>query len=74
MCEEFKSAIVKRLIAVDIYTGDDECVWDIVEKETYGRCLVAKRDIQPNEVIFHDLPLFCGPRVNNYNKVSASVN
>ncbi|KAG5680405.1 hypothetical protein PVAND_009914 [Polypedilum vanderplanki] len=72
MCDEFKSALVKYLIDAKLYTGDD-CVWDIVEKEIYGRCLIAKRDIQANEVIFYDKPLFCGPRVNNYNKIFCVV-
>lgn len=68
MCEEFKDALIKYLRDATIYT-EDECVWDIVEKEPYGRCLVAKRDIQVNELILYDKPLLIGPRVNNYEKI-----
>lgn len=68
MCEEFKVKIVKYLRDASLYT-EDECVWDIVYKERYGRCLVAKRDIQVNELILFDRPLLIGPRVNNYEKI-----
>jgi hypothetical protein len=69
MCEEFKSALIKYLTDAEIYTGDDECVWDIIELPIYGRCLIAKRDIQVNETIFRDKPLIYGPRSHNYEKV-----
>lgn len=69
MCEIFKSAIVNHLKNANLYPGDDKCPWNIVELPIYGRSLVANRDIQLNEEIFHDKPLFVGPRVNNYNKV-----
>lgn len=68
MCEEFKSLLVKRLRDASLFT-EDECVWDIVQKEPFGRCLVAKRDIQVNELIFNDKALLIGPRVNNYEKI-----
>lgn len=68
MCEEFKSLLVKHLRDASIFT-EDECVWDIVEKEPFGRCLVAKRQIQVNELIFYDKALLIGPRVNNYDKI-----
>jgi hypothetical protein len=68
MCEEFKASLIKYLRDANIYT-EDECVWDIVLKEPYGRCLVAKRDIQVNELILYDKPLLIGPRVNNYEKI-----
>lgn len=68
MCEEFKSLLVKHLRDASIFT-EDECVWEIVEKEQFGRCLVAKRDIQVNELIFYDKALLIGPRVNNYDKI-----
>lgn len=68
MCDEFKSALVKYLRDASIYT-EDECVWDIVIKEPFGRCLIAKRDIQVNELILYDKPMFIGPRVNNYDKI-----
>lgn len=68
MCEEFKSSLIKYLRDASIYT-EDECVWDIEHKEPFGRCLVAKRDIQVNELILYDRPLLIGPRVNNYDKI-----
>jgi hypothetical protein len=67
MCEEFKSALKNYLN--ELYPGDESCLWDIKELPIYGRCLMASRDIQPNEVIFYDKPLIVGPRVNNYDKV-----
>lgn len=67
MCEVFKSALKNYL--KDLYPGDDKCLWDIEELPVYGRCLIAKRDIQPNEVIFYDKPIIVGPRVNNYDKI-----
>lgn len=69
MCEEFKSALKKYLCDAEIYTGDDSRVWDIIELPVYGRCLVANRDIQVNELIFYDKHLIAGPRSNNYDKV-----
>ena len=69
MCEEFKSALVNRLVNKNLYPGDEKCVWNIQELPIYGRCLIADRDIQPNEEIFRDKPLIVGPRVNNYSKV-----
>jgi hypothetical protein len=68
MCEDFKSRLIKYLQDASIYIEDD-CVWDIEEKEPFGRCLIAKRDIQVNELIFRDRPLLIGPRVNNYEKI-----
>ncbi|CRL02052.1 CLUMA_CG015278, isoform A [Clunio marinus] len=68
MCEEFESLIIKYLRDASIYT-EDECVWEIIEKEPFGRCLIAKRDIQANELILYDKPLLIGPRVNNYDKI-----
>ncbi|XP_070500302.1 SET domain-containing protein SmydA-8-like [Chironomus tepperi] len=69
MCEEFKRALVNHLKNGNIYPGDDKCCWTIEELPIYGRCLIANRDIQPNEEIFRDKPLIVGPRVNNYNKI-----
>lgn len=69
MCEEFKSALVNHIKNANFYPGDDKCAWDIEELPIYGRCLIAKRDISPNEEIFRDWPLIVGPRVNNYTKV-----
>lgn len=69
MCEEIKSALIKYLRDAGLYTTDDECVWEIVKLPTYGRCLMAKRDIQVNELICCDKPLLTGPRVHNYEKV-----
>lgn len=69
MCDQFKSALINYLKKDNLYPGDDECLWDIQELPVYGRCLIAKRDIQTNEVIFRDKPLIVGPRVNNYDKV-----
>lgn len=68
MCEEFKNRLIKYLRDASIFT-EDECVWDIEEREVYGRCLVAKRDIQVDELILYDKPLIIGPRVNNYEKI-----
>lgn len=68
MCDEFKNVLIKYLRDASIYT-EDECVWDIVEREPFGRCLVARRDIQVNELILYDRPLLKGPRVNNYDKI-----
>lgn len=68
MCDEFKSVLIKYLRDAAVFT-EDECVWDIVEREPYGRCLVAQRDIQVNELILYDKPLLIGPRVNNYDKI-----
>lgn len=68
MCEEFKSVLIKYLRDASIFT-EDECVWDIVYQEPFGRCLVATRDIQVNELILYDKPLLIGPRVNNYDKI-----
>lgn len=67
MCEEFKNILVKYLSDGSIY--NDDLVWDIEHREGYGRCMVAKRDLQVNELIFHDRPLLIGPRVNNYDKI-----
>ena len=72
MCEEFKSALINYLKKDNLYPGEEKCLWDIIEQPIYGRCLVATRDIQENEVIFHDKPLMVGPRVNNYDKVIIS--
>lgn len=69
MCEEFKNLLIKYLRDASIYTENDECVWDIVYKEPFGRCLVAKRDIQVNELILYDKALLIGPRVSNYDKI-----
>lgn len=68
MCEEFKNRLIKYLRDASIFT-EDECVWDIEEREPFGRCLIAKRDIQVNELILRDKPLVVGPRVNNYEKI-----
>lgn len=68
MCEEFKSHLLKYLRDASIST-EDEPVWDIVQREPFGRCLIAKRDIQVNELILNDKPLLIGPRVNNYDKI-----
>lgn len=68
MCDDFKNLLIKYLRDGAIDTGD-ECVWDIVQREGFGRCLVAKRDIQVNELILYDRPLLIGPRVNNYEKI-----
>lgn len=67
MCEEFKNFLIRYLRDAEIYTED--CVWDIEYKEPFGRCLVAKRDIQVNELILYDKALLIGPRVNNYEKI-----
>lgn len=68
MCDEFKNQLIKYLRDASIHT-EDECVWDIEYREPYGRCLIAKRDIQVNELILYDKPLVIGPRVNNYEKI-----
>lgn len=68
MCVEFKSALIKYLHDGSIPTAD-ELVWDIEHREGYGRCMIAKRDIEVNELIFIDRPLLIGPRVNNYDKI-----
>lgn len=68
MSEEFKSRLIKYLRDASLFT-EDECVWDIVYQEPFGRCLVAKRDIQVNELILYDKALLIGPRVNNYDKI-----
>lgn len=65
MCEDFKNRLIKYVRDASIFT-EDECVWDIEVRESYGRCLIAKRDIQPDELILRDKPLIVGPRVNNY--------
>lgn len=69
MCEEFKSALVNYLRDGSIITDDEPALWDIEYREGYGRCMIAKRDIQVNELIFRDRPLLIGPRVNNYDKI-----
>lgn len=68
MCEEFKSLLIKYLRNAGIFT-EDEVVWDIVHKEGFGRCLVAKRDIEVNELILYDAPILIGPRTSNYEKI-----
>jgi hypothetical protein len=68
MCEEFKNTLVKYLRDNGVYT-EDEVVWDIVYKEPYGRCLVANRDIELNELILYDAPILIGPRTSNYDKI-----
>lgn len=68
MCDEFKNQLIKYLRDASIFT-EDECVWDIEYREPFGRCLIAKRDIQVNELILYDKPLVIGPRVNNYEKI-----
>lgn len=68
MCELFKTLLISRLKYRNIYTGEDK--WDIIEMEEYGRCLIAKCDIEVNELIFCDFPLFHGPRNINYEKVN----
>lgn len=69
MCEKFNNLLKRYLINANIYNDDDECVWEIVHQEPYGRCIFAKKDIQINELIFKDKPLLIGPRVHNYEKV-----
>lgn len=68
MCEEYKNLLVAYLNKWDIYAGDEK--WDIVENQQYGRCLIAKNDININETIFCDRSLLYGPRQNNYEEVS----
>jgi hypothetical protein len=68
MCEQFKSLLIKYLREAGVFT-EDEVVWDIVHKEPFGRCLVAKRDIEVNELILYDAPLLIGPRTSNYDKI-----
>lgn len=66
--DNFKNVIINYLNRKNVYTGEDN--WDIVENEEFGRCLVAKRDIEVNELIFCDRPFFEGPRNNNYVQVN----
>lgn len=68
MCEEYKNLLVQYLKQSNVYSGDEN--WDIIEHEEYGRCMVAKKDIEPNSTIFCDKALFYGPRGNNYEQVS----
>lgn len=68
MCEEFKSLLIKYLRDASLYT-EDECVWDFTVMEPFGRCMIAKRDIQVNELILYDKALIIGPRVSNYDKI-----
>lgn len=70
MCEDFKNLLIKNLTNNHVYTGEEN--WEIVEKEGFGRCLVAKRDIEVDHLIFCDFPLLYGPRNNNYDKVILS--
>ena len=67
MCEKYKKSLVNYLNASDIYAGADN--WDCVEISPFGRCMIAKRDVKANEIIFCDKPLFFGPRQQNYEKV-----
>ncbi|CAO1397800.1 unnamed protein product [Diamesa hyperborea] len=65
----FKQALINYLKNASLCQSDEDCVWDIVEQEPYGRCMVAKRDIQVHELILNDKPLLIGPRVYNYDKI-----
>jgi hypothetical protein len=67
MCELFENALVRHLRDREITTEDT--VWEIVYNEPYGRCLVAKRDIEVNELILYDAPILIGPRTSNYDKI-----
>lgn len=67
MCEEYKNLLVEYLNESNVFPGVEN--WDIVEDPQYGRCLIATKDIKPNETIFCDRPLFSGPRSNNYEQV-----
>ena len=67
MSDIFKSLIVKYLSQKNVYSGENN--WDIIENEEFGRCLIAKKDIEVNELIFCDFPFFYGPRNNNYVQV-----
>ena len=40
---------------------DKNVLYDIGKSDTVGRFMVAKRDIAPGEVIFHDSPAVIGP-------------
>jgi hypothetical protein len=59
--------------ALKEYLGDlhDEnlTTWNIEYREGFGRCMIATRDIQPNELIFRDKPIVIGPRSSNYEKI-----
>lgn len=69
MCEEYKNILIKYLTNAGIYCGNGN--WDIIEDSQFGgRCLMANKDFELNEVIFCDKPLFYGPRGSNYEKVS----
>lgn len=68
MCEEYKNLLVKYLNDSGFTAGEDK--WDIIENQLYGRCLIAKNDIEVNETIFCDKGLFYGPRQSNYEDVS----
>lgn len=72
MCEEYKNLLVEYLSRSNIYSGDEN--WEIVESPQYGRCLIAKRNIEMHEIIFCDRALFYGPRGNNYEQVSLLCN
>lgn len=67
MCEEYKNLLVKYLGQSNVYAGEEK--WEITENPQYGRCLVAKKDLDKDEVIFSDRALFYGPRGHNYEKV-----
>lgn len=67
MCDDFKTLLISYLREENIHNEED--VWEIVESEKLGRCLIAKRDLQPNEIIFKDKALFYGPRDNVYKEV-----
>lgn len=54
------------------YLGDlyqDDMPWKLEWRKGFGRCMIATRDIDTNELIFVDKPIILGPRVNNYEKI-----
>ena len=44
-------------------------LWKIERNETYGRFMVAAKDIQPGQLILAEEPIMWGPNTTNRNLV-----
>ena len=44
-------------------------LWKIERNETYGRVMVAAKDIQPGQLILAEEPIMWGPNITNRNLV-----
>merc|ERR1711953_374672 len=62
----FQAAIPRRMGVSEPSSADHgDVLYDIGKSEEVGRYMVAKRDLEPGEVIFTDQPAVIGPDSNS---------